>query len=218
MLEIGGRPFLEYLVVQLRNAGVGRIVLATGYGADAVEAYFGDGRRHGVAIEHSREAEPLGTGGALRLAVRRLPDQPVLALNGDSVLAVNPTVLLAVLSAWPGTAAVLALRSVPDAARYGTVELGPDGRVTAFVEKSAAASGWPGLVNAGIYAIAPGTLDALPANAPSSFERDLLPSLAAAGRLRGWTADAYFVDIGIPETLLALRADPTPLLDVMGGR
>lgn len=214
MVEVAGRPFLEHLVRWLARHGVSRVVMATGHRAEAVEAHFGDGRAFGLAIDYSREAAPLGTGGALRQATTLVGGETFLALNGDSVLAIDPTVLLAELL--PGTDAALALRRVPDAGRYGAVQLAPDGTLTAFEEKRQGAG--PGLINGGIYAFQRGVLDALPADGPSSLERDLLPGLARMGHLRGRPFDAYFVDIGTPETLTGLRADPTPFLDALGGR
>jgi NDP-sugar pyrophosphorylase family protein len=214
MVEVGGRPFLEHVVRHLAACGVERAILASGHRADAVEAHFGDGGGFGLRIEHSREPEPLGTGGALRLAAARLPPSAAfLALNGDSVLAIDPVPLLAELD---GADGALALREVPDAGRYGSVELAPDGRISAFREK-ATGPARPGLINAGVYALRRSVLDDLPVDVPSSLERDVLPRLALSGRLRGRPYDAYFVDIGIPETLLALRADPSELLAALGG-
>jgi len=85
MIPIAGRPFLEYLIAQLRAAGVPRIVLATGYRSDAIENHFGDGSAWGVSIVYSHEAQPLGPVGAVTM---RMGTQPVkaerfLVMNGD---------------------------------------------------------------------------------------------------------------------------------------
>ena len=78
-----GRPFISYLLDQLEWAGVERAVLCTGHGAEGVEDAFG--RRHGaLRLSYSREPEPLGTAGALRLALPQCESSSVLVLNGDS--------------------------------------------------------------------------------------------------------------------------------------
>ena len=59
----------------------------------------------------------------------------------------------------------------------------------------------PGLINAGLYALEPSVLSDLPVGAPCSMERELLPRLAAEGRLYGYRLRAAHLDIGTPESL-----------------
>ncbi|MEI8319059.1 MAG: NTP transferase domain-containing protein, partial [Planctomycetia bacterium] len=67
LAEVNGRPFLAFLLDQLRGAGAARVVFSTGYLAPQIEEAFGD-ELHGMRIGYSHEATPLGTGGGLRLA------------------------------------------------------------------------------------------------------------------------------------------------------
>src|SRR6266705_3658330 len=83
MALISGTPFLQLLLDRLRSQGVDDVILGTGYMAEKIEGYFGSGNEFAVHIRYSREHEPLGTGGALKLAEPLLSD-PVLVLNGDS--------------------------------------------------------------------------------------------------------------------------------------
>src|SRR5215210_9346159 len=71
MAEIHGRPFLAYLLDQLFAAGVGRVVLCTGYMGEQVSSFFGESYGP-LRLTYSRESAPLGTGGALRLALPHL--------------------------------------------------------------------------------------------------------------------------------------------------
>src|SRR3974390_1686679 len=68
MASVGKRPFLELLIRQLRHQGFRHLVLCTGYLAQEIENELGDGRAWDMAIEYSREAQPLGTSGAVKLA------------------------------------------------------------------------------------------------------------------------------------------------------
>src|SRR5262249_59714540 len=91
----------------------------------------------------------------------------------------------------------VALFEVADAGARGRVECDARGRIERFVEKD---SGWRGTswVNGGLYAFAPALWGSLP-QGPSSLERDVLPPLAAEGRLRGFKSPGSFFDIGTPE-------------------
>ena len=206
MLPIDGHPFIEYLIWQLRASGIGPIVISTGYVGESIRSYFGDGRRWGTEILYSDEETPLGTGGALRRAAALVESDPFLLLNGDSVCDVDPHALLdAVLG---DMLAAMTLTRVADGGRYGAVELTPDGRVAAF--RASGPAGKPALVNAGVYALRREIVERMPVPDPVSLERDVLPDLR--GRIKGFIADGYFIDIGLPETYRQVRRDPRPLL------
>jgi hypothetical protein len=136
MAEIDGRPFLEYLLEQVRRAGFREAVLCVGYRQDAIREYFRGGEGHNIRLIYSAENEPMGTGGALKLAEPLLTGERWLVMNGDSFLDVP---LEAMVRAHDGTGAIvtLAVVRVAEASRFGAVELGPEGEVTAFTEKAA---------------------------------------------------------------------------------
>lgn len=199
--QVAGRPFLDYLVWNLRRQGVRRVVLATGRLHDAVEAHVGDGSALGVEAVYAREPAPLGTAGAIALGARLLSDEFAVVCNGDSLFDVNHLDLAVRLRRTPEADAVIALRGEADAGRYGSVALGDDGRVTAFCEKGAAGAG---LINGGVYCARAGWLASLEV-APSSLERDVFPTLAARGGLLGAAYGGFFTDIGLPESLAAAQ-------------
>lgn len=194
LAPIGGRPFLARQLEWLAARGVRRAVILAGYGADRLREALGDGRDLGVSLEYSVEPEPLGTGGALRLA-EPFVDGPALVVNGDTLGECDPWALER--DRWErGAIGAVALYRVDDANARGRVEHAA-GRVTRFVEKDPAWHG-PAWVNGGQYAFSPLLWRHLPEGA-SSLERDVLPVLAAAGRLAGSPTDGRFWDIGTPE-------------------
>jgi len=195
MAPVAGRPFLEYVLDRLVQANIESITLSVGYRAEVIQAHFGDAYQ-GVPIVYAHEAEPLGTGGALALAVAGLGDQPVLALNGDTLLRLDLDALMAWYAQVPESLAMV-LRQVPDAGRYGAVKLAA-GRVTGFEERGAAT---PGLINGGIYIFRPALFSALGLSGRFSFEVDVLQAHCQQLRPRAYVSDAYFIDIGIPEDL-----------------
>jgi NDP-sugar pyrophosphorylase family protein len=198
MAEVAGRPFMEYLLLQLRRAGVTRVVICAGFKAEPLNAYFGDGSRWGAALEYSIEPEPLGTAGALKLAEPLLSGDRWLVMNGDSFLDISLAGLAEAHRRTPAPATI-ALARVADVQRYGSVNCAEDGSLTRFVEKGHSTG--PGLVNGGIYVIERRTLELIPDRGATSLERDVLPQLVGRG-LRGVQSDAFFIDIGVPEDFL----------------
>ena len=194
--EVAGRPFLAHLLAWLAAQGFRDVVLCTGHGADAVETAAARARPEPMRLRASREREPLGTGGALRRALPLLEGDALLAMNGDSFCDAD----LAAAWAWHrarDAEATLVLVEVPDAMRYGRVEVDDEGRVRRFTEKQAGVgAGW---INAGIYLLARSRVAALPEGVPLSLERDVFPAWVGRG-LHGYRTRARFLDIGTPQS------------------
>jgi D-glycero-D-manno-heptose 1,7-bisphosphate phosphatase len=208
MLPIGGKPFLEYLLIQLKGRGIQRILLCVGYLAEQLQDHFGDGRQLGLEIKYNLETEPAGTGGPLFLARAALADQ-FFVLNGDTIFDIPFQSLAETLHAQPEALGAIALRRVDDVGRYGCVGLAGEW-VSRFDEKS---RGGPGYINGGIYCLRKPVIDLLPPP-PCSVERTLFPLLAERRRLLGRCFEAYFTDIGLPESL---RQAKTELPERFGG-
>jgi NDP-sugar pyrophosphorylase family protein len=195
LASVGGQPFLELLVQQLRYQGIRRLVMCTGYLGDQIENEFGDGRSWDVAIEYSKELSPLGTAGAIKLAqpyVRRAPD--FVVMNGDSFLEVDLHQLIRFHREHGGLAS-MAVVQVKNAGRYGTVQMDVEGRVIGFSEKTGHDA--PGMVNAGIYVFDRAILKHIP-EGPASLERDVFPRMLDHG-VYALEQDGMFIDIGTPE-------------------
>jgi D-glycero-D-manno-heptose 1,7-bisphosphate phosphatase len=188
MLEVGGRPFLDYLLDEASRHGLKRALLLCGYRAgDMVEAY--DGRVvRGMRIETATEPQPAGTAGALALAAERLDDRFFL-INGDSLFDFNWLALL------PGTSAIvrMALASGIGGTRYGRVKV-----ENGVVREFAPGGPWGEPINAGIYLMQKSILSRI-SSPPCSLERDVLPALARDRAIEGLVVEGPFIDIGIPE-------------------
>ena len=123
-------------------------------------------------------------------------------------------------SSTPAALASLALVRVGDAARFGSVDIAGDGRVTGFREKAATGAGQHasaspgGLINAGVYVVERELLASLPSDRAVSLEREVFPGLTD-GRLQGVELTGPFVDIGVPESYAAICADPSMLLPML---
>ncbi len=88
MVNVNGRPFLEYNIELLKKNDITDVLLLTGYLGDVIEQHFKDGREFGVNITYSKEIEPLGVSGALCLAYPKLEDS-FLLLYGDNFVLLD---------------------------------------------------------------------------------------------------------------------------------
>jgi len=87
LLPIGEKPILELIISRLSSLKINDITIAIGYGAELIEAYFGDGKKFNIKINYVQEKEPLGTAGPLKM-VKNLKE-PFLVMNGDIITKLN---------------------------------------------------------------------------------------------------------------------------------
>lgn len=194
LAEVKGRPFLSYLLDQLESVGIRDVVLCTGYMGDRIRETYGN--RYGtLSLVYSQESSPLGTGGALRLALPLMRSDTVLIMNGDSLCTVD----LKAFWDWHrarAAQATVVLAEVPDTGRFGRVQVDPHGRIFRFDEKDG--SQGPGWINAGVYMVARPLLETIPATGLVSLERDMFPAWIPQ-RFYGYQSRGPFLDIGTPE-------------------
>lgn len=191
---VGGRPFLELLTDYVHGFGFARFVLCAGYLGEMIRDHFA-ARRLPYEVAVSVEKEPLDTAGAIKLAEPLLRTPRFLALNGDSLVKADLRAFAAFHEARRPLASLAAARKA-DASAFGTLDVAADGRLLAFREKAAAASG---LVNAGLYIFEREALAAVPPGKKYSLERDLFPALAARGAVNVLEVPGELIDIGTPE-------------------
>jgi D,D-heptose 1,7-bisphosphate phosphatase len=198
LLAVGGEPCLDLLLFEFGRHGMRRVLLLASFAAEQVMRYRAAtpiGRRFGIEIEVLVEPGRAGTGGAVWHARDRL-EEIFLLVNGDSWFDINPLDLGLHLAADPCAVAAVAARELPDAGRYGSIAC-EAGRVVHFSSRPAEPG--PGLVSGGIYACRRQLADHL--GPDCSLENDVLPDLAANGKLLCAQYDGYFIDIGVPEAL-----------------
>jgi mannose-1-phosphate guanylyltransferase len=198
LAPVGGKPFLEHLLQWLIHQGARRVVLCLGYRSADVLAFLGTRSFAPLEVRTVIETEPLGTGGALANALPSLSSDPVLVVNGDTMVDADLASFLAAHCASEAIASILCAR-VEDAGRYGRVEINPHKRVIRFEEKNPAASE-PAWINAGFYLFGREALRKIADLTKGSLERDILAKMPA-GTIHACFTDGRFLDIGTPETL-----------------
>lgn len=193
MAPVAGRPFLFYVINYLRSQGVQRFIFSLGYKHEVILAYL-EKSFASLSYEYVVEDTPLGTGGAIALALTKATQPDVLVTNGDTLFKINADELY---KQHTGTAALctLALKPMQDFERYGVVELNDNNQVTAFKEKQHYDNG---LINGGCYLLQVAGFKAQSWPEKFSFETDFLEKQYPQGQLYGQVQEAYFIDIGIP--------------------
>ena len=195
LMPLGERPILDLVIRQLAHYGFGRITISTGYLSELIEAFFGDGSRHGIPIDYVREDEPLGTAGALSL-VEGLDDD-FLVMNGDVLTDMDYGALLQRHRDSDASATIATYRRAVEIS-LGVMafdDTGDPTRVTDYHEKPSI----PYDASMGVYCFAPQVLSQIERGTRLDFP-DLVLRLIGAGHVvRGWRSDDFWLDIGRPD-------------------
>ncbi len=200
MVAIGGKPLLEHQMNLAREHGIIDVLLLTGYGAQHIESYFGDGSRWGVRIRYHLEPQPLGTAGAVLDAFDKLQDR-FIVMYGDTMLNVD---LRRFAEAHvPQTSATLFLHPNDHPQDSDLVEVNANGEVIALHPYPHPPDRYfANLVNAALYVMEKESLAAWHAGReahayPLDFGKHVFPALLQQGaRLRGYVSREYIKDAG----------------------
>jgi D-glycero-alpha-D-manno-heptose 1-phosphate guanylyltransferase len=202
MAPIAGRPFLEILLLSLSRKGFTRVILSLGFMAAKISNFFG-GQFAGMELVYVVEEAPLGTGGAIRLALSVCERDHVFIFNGDTFLDLE---VKDIERLWQNNHhPIIVGRRVFDTERYGCL-LTEGSQVKGFSEKGATG---PGLINAGCYVFDRSQLNCFGLNDPFSLESDFLTDLVVQAKVNVFVTEGLFIDIGVPsdymlaQTLLA---------------
>ena len=199
MALVKDKPFLFYLITYLQHQGINKFIFSVGYMHEVIEEYLACNHAslyYNIALEE----EPMGTGGAIKLACKKATSENALVCNGDTLFKIDVEELSSFHKKHNADCS-LCLKPMKNFERYGVVELKDDDAVQSFKEKKYYDYGY---INGGVYALNVERFQN--ENLPSkfSFEKDYLEknSMSAndgKAKLFGLTQDKYFIDIGIPE-------------------
>ena len=181
--------------------GIRRVILSVGYKHEVIQSYFGRSWQ-GLEIEYAVEDQPLGTGGALRLALERATEPAVLVLNGDTFIRLDYSGIEQALAARPDARLAVALRPVEDGRRYAVVKT-EGGLIRGF---EAGGAPGPALINAGVYCIRRDLFASYSGPEKFSFEKDFLEPAVEKLAPAAYVSEDPFIDIGIPEAYHAAQA------------
>jgi len=170
MAPINGKPFLEYLLEYLKKNGIERVIISAGYKAEIISRYFGD-KFLGIDIEYAIEKEPLGTGGGILFAAKKISAYDFFLLNGDTFFNLNLEELFH-FHTNNNFDISLSLKKMKNVERYGIVEV-ENNKISSFKDKMFCEEGF---INGGFLKLYPKKI-----------------------KMGAYKSSAYFIDIGIPE-------------------
>lgn len=205
MAPVNGKPFLYYVIHHLKSQGINNFVFSVGYKHEAIIEYIESlvSKANSFSYKFSIEEEPLGTGGAIKMACRLSDSKSTIVCNGDTLFSADLNQVME-FHETVSAACTLTLKYMVDFDRYGVVELNEDRSVKKFSEKQ-----WykKGLINGGMYILEP--VSFLAENLPEkfSFEKDYLEKYYDKRKIFGITDTGYFIDIGIPSDYSKAQID-----------
>ena len=217
MVDVCGRPLLEYHVQLLRRHGVEDVILCTGYLSETIERHFGDGARFGVRIRYTHEPQALGTAGALVQIPFDLAEE-FFVLYGD-VFANIDLGRMALYHQGKGGEATLLVH--PSEHPYDSDLVAADeatGRITGFPGRPRPGEPFVNLTSAALYVVNRGLLPHIPKDRSTDLARDVFPVRVRAGAaLYAYLSDEYLHDMGTPERYARVVGDVRRMIEQRAG-
>jgi mannose-1-phosphate guanylyltransferase len=201
LVEFCNKAMVMHQIEALAKVSVTEVILAVSYQPHVMDDFLQrEQKKLGIKITVSRETEPMGTAGPIKLAQPLLDDsEPFFVLNSD-VTCDYPFAEMIEAHRKHGGKATILLTKVDEPSKFGIVLYEAETkRVKAFREKP---TEWVGnMANAGVYLLSPAVLDYIELR-PMSIEREVFPALAADGVLYVHELSGYWADIGQPKDYL----------------
>jgi NDP-sugar pyrophosphorylase family protein len=201
LVEIDGRPFIDYQLELLRRNGIRQVVLCLGYLGAQVEAHVGDGRSRGLQVKYSHDGYTLlGTGGAIRRALPYLGEL-FWVMYGDSYMDIDYAAILDFFGRSDALGLMTVIRNENQWDRSNV--LFEDSQLRCYDKKAPT----PEMrhIDYGVALLRKPLLERLPAGRSTDLA-DVYHELVAEGRMVGYAVTQRFYEIGTPSGLEETRA------------
>lgn len=200
MIEICGRPILQWQIACLAKQGYTDITIVVGFKGDIIKAYFGDGAAFGVHIDYITETEPLGTAGALYYLKDSITTD-FLLLNGDIIFDIDVERFTKYHRAACALGTVATVFTHPNDHPYdsGIIIANDHGCVTNWLHKEDPRLWYKNRVNAGLHILSPAIFDRFGELKKVDLDRDILKPMIADKQLYIYDSPEYVKDMGTPE-------------------
>lgn len=202
MAPVNGQPFLHYLFNYLQEYNCTKAILSLGYKHETVIEWIKIQERP-FEIDYVIENEPLGTGGAVQLAMQKVVNENAIVLNGDTMFRVDLDRLFHFHTSQKAEVSI-ALKQLERFERYGSVRLGDDMYITSFEEKQYKDVG---LINGGVYVLNKSALLGKKLPIKFSLEKDYFETFVTEKNMYGFVSNTYFIDIGVPSDYQQAQKD-----------
>lgn len=190
MLRVGDKPMLEHVIRQFMSHGFHNFYISTHYLPHVIRNHFGDGGQWGVSVQYVYEDSPLGTGGALSLLPKNLPNLPLIMMNGDVLTKLNYAQLLSHHES-KGFDATVCVREDEHFVPFGVIET-KEQLIINMVEKPT----YRYKINTGIYVLSPEVVSSVQLGQRIDMPTLLEQHRACDKRIGTYTCHDYWLDIG----------------------
>jgi NDP-sugar pyrophosphorylase family protein len=206
MLDLQGKPLLEYIILNLSKHGFNQIAINLHFMPETIQSYFGDGSRFGVELVYSYEEKILGTAGGIKKMESFLNRDDVFLVHYGDIFTNQDfsTMLKFHLDKLASATLLLHQRSKSNS----IVVINNEGRITKFLERpdditrKTVTSPW---VNSGVALCSPKIFNHIPSGEVSDLPKDVFPNLVSDGQLYGFPLSGYRFAIDSPERLAEAR-------------
>lgn len=202
LAEVSEKPFLSYVLDSLINYNYNHFIFSLGYKSEFIIDFI-ETNYPQLNVTYSIEKDPLFTGGAIRLALEKCREKNVLIINADTYFGFDLNQFLS-YHIDQNSDISIALKYMENFDRYGVVKFDDNTNINSFEEKKFQERGY---INCGYIIINKNILMNMPLNIPFSFEKDFLFLNLSKLKVLAFVANAYFIDIGIPEDFTKANLD-----------
>ena len=210
LLKVGGTPLIVWNLLLLRASGIRDVIINLHYLGHQIQEMLGDGTRWGMRVSYSCERDILGTGGGLKAAESFFEGQPVLVMNGDTLIDLDVPAFID-FHHTSGGVATLVLREDPQAEQWGAVESIADGRILRITGKgvSGTEEGEEIFTRmfAGVHILHSSVLQGCPSGESFSIIDPYIQELGRGSKIFGFVHAGYWSDIGTLERYAQAQAD-----------
>ena len=212
MVEVLGRPVIDFVKDSMVQGGVENIIVTTGYRGEMLAEHVQHWNVDGRTARINQESTPMGTAGSVRLLLDEITDTVIIG-SGDSVASFDVASLLKAHK-MNGAKATMALWEVDDPSPFGIVGLSTsqdgeidgnlrEGFIRRFKEKPTPEEAFSNVINAGLYILEPEVMELVPEGEKYDFSKNLFPRLLEMGwPMYAQAINGVWFDVGSPQELI----------------
>lgn len=190
MLQVGGKPILERIILSFKEAGYNKFLLCLNYKAEVISQYFGDGRKFGVDINYNLETKKMGTAGALSL-IKKTMKCPFFVVNGDILTTIQYQDFMA-FHIKSKSIATMCVKTMDYQIPYACINVDYESNILGLAEKPIHEY----KINAGLYILAPEVLRYIPQNEYFDMTTLFEVLINEKQKVVAYCHEEYWLDIG----------------------
>ena len=209
MVEVLGRPVIDFVKDSMVQGGVNNIIVTTGYRGEMLAEHVKNWNAEHCSARINQESTPMGTAGSVRLLLDEITETVIIG-SGDSVASFDVAALMEAHKR-SGAKATMALWEVEDPSPFGIVGLSStnngevdgqlrEGYIRKFKEKPTPEEAFSNVINAGLYILEPEVMALVPEGEKYDFSKNLFPRLLEMGwPMYAQAINGVWFDVGSPQ-------------------